>query len=39
MAGRRDIRVRWITPGRLLNFDAADRTVTYMGAPLAVRMR
>jgi alpha-D-xyloside xylohydrolase len=39
MAGKRAIRVRWITPGRPLNFEAADKTVTYAGSPLIVRMR
>jgi alpha-D-xyloside xylohydrolase len=39
MAGSREIRIRWIKPGRPLDFDRADRTLTYSGAPLAVRMR
>ena len=39
MAGKREIRIRWIRPGRPLDFDAADKVVTYAGAPLAVRMR
>jgi alpha-D-xyloside xylohydrolase len=39
MAGTRTIRIRWITPGRALNLDAADRTLTYTGAPVSVRMR
>src|SRR3954447_8991996 len=39
MAGKRDIRIRWITPGRPLNFDAADQTIVYTGTPLSVRMR
>jgi len=39
MATTRTIRIRWITPGRPLDLDAADRTVTYTGAPLTIRMR
>jgi alpha-D-xyloside xylohydrolase len=39
MAATRPIRVRWITPGRALNLDAADATVTYSGAAISVRMR
>ena len=39
MAGKRTIRIRWITPGVPLNLDSADKRVTYSGAPLAVRMR
>jgi alpha-D-xyloside xylohydrolase len=39
MAGKRDIRIRWIRPGRQLNFDPADKTIVYSGAPLTVRMR
>jgi alpha-D-xyloside xylohydrolase len=39
MAGKRVIKIRWIRPGRPLNLDAADTTVTYRGAPLVVRMR
>jgi alpha-D-xyloside xylohydrolase len=39
MAGTRTIRVRWITPGRPLDLDAADLTVTYSGAPMQLRMR
>jgi hypothetical protein len=31
--------VRWIKPGRALDLDSADQTLTYTGAPLAVRMR
>ena len=38
MAGTRPIRVRWITPGRRLNLDAADVMLTYSGTPLVVRM-
>ncbi|NUR44871.1 MAG: DUF5110 domain-containing protein [Sphingomonas sp.] len=38
MAETRTIRVRWITPGRSLDLDAADETLTYTGAPLTVRM-
>lgn len=39
MAGRRAIRVRWITPGRLLALDGKrDVTVTYTGAPQAVAL-
>jgi alpha-D-xyloside xylohydrolase len=39
MAGKRTIRVRWIRPGRPLNLDAADATVTYSGSPMRIRMR
>ncbi len=39
MAGNREIRIRWIKPAQPLNFEGADRTVTYSGTPLAVRMR
>jgi alpha-D-xyloside xylohydrolase len=39
MAGKRTIRFRWIRPGRPLSLDAADTTITYNGAPVAVRMR
>jgi alpha-D-xyloside xylohydrolase len=39
MAATRAIRVRWIKPGRALDFDAADRTITYSGVPVTVRMR
>jgi alpha-D-xyloside xylohydrolase len=39
MAGKRTIRIRWIRPGRPLSLDAADTTITYNGAPAAVRMR
>jgi alpha-D-xyloside xylohydrolase len=38
MSVTRTIRVRWITPGRSLDLDGADHTVTYAGAPLAIRM-
>ena len=38
MAATRTIRVRWITPGRALDLDAADETVTYSGVPLTLRM-
>ena len=38
MAATRTIHVRWITPGRALDLDAADETVTYSGAPLTLRM-
>jgi len=38
MAVTRTIRVRWITPGRSLDLDAADDKLTYTGAPLTVRM-
>jgi alpha-D-xyloside xylohydrolase len=39
MARTREIRIRWIKPGKPLDFDQADRTLTYSGAPLTVRMR
>src|SRR6185369_1409141 len=39
MAAMRTIRVRWITPGRALDLDAADETVTYSGGPLTLRMQ
>ena len=39
MAATRIIRVRWVKPGRPLDLDAADQTVTYTGAPLTLRMR
>ena len=39
MAGKRTILVHWITPGRPLNLDVADKTLTYTGSPLTVRMR
>jgi alpha-D-xyloside xylohydrolase len=39
MARSRTIRVRWITPGRPLDLDSADETLTYTGAPVTVRMR
>jgi alpha-D-xyloside xylohydrolase len=39
MAGKRTIKVRWITAGRPLNLDSADTTVSYSGAPVTVRMR
>ena len=39
MAGTRTIRIRWVRPGRPLDLDAADLTVTYAGAPMTVRMR
>lgn len=39
MPGTRTIRIRWITPGRALDLNAADQTVTYSGASMAVRMR
>ena len=39
MAGTRLIKLHWIKPGTPLNLDAADQTVTYMGAPVTVRMR
>jgi len=39
MAATRAIRVRWIRPGRPLDLDAADQTVTYSGAPIRLRMR
>ena len=39
MAGKRTIRIRWIKAGAPLNLDRADKTVTYFGAPIAVRMR
>jgi len=42
MAGRREIRIRWMRPSvpRALAFDAKpDAAVTYAGAPIAVRMR
>jgi alpha-D-xyloside xylohydrolase len=38
MAASRAIRIRWVTPERPLDLDAADATVTYSGAPLTVRM-
>ena len=38
MAATRAMRVHWIRPGRALDLDAADETVTYTGAPLVVRM-
>jgi alpha-D-xyloside xylohydrolase len=42
MAGKREIRIRWMRPGapRALSFDEKpDATVTYSGAPVTVRMR
>jgi alpha-D-xyloside xylohydrolase len=39
MAAMRTIRVRWITPGRALDLDAADETVTYSGVPMTLRMQ
>ena len=39
MAGARRIHVRWVTPGRPLDLDAADQTVTYNGAAVTLRMR
>ncbi|HJP68982.1 MAG TPA: TIM-barrel domain-containing protein, partial [Sphingomicrobium sp.] len=38
MAASRSLRIRWITPGRPLDLDAADETVAYSGAPLTLRM-
>lgn len=39
MAGRRAIRARWITPGRLLALDGKpDVTVTYTGASQAAAL-
>ena len=38
MAASRTIRVRWITTGRALDFDRADQTLTYRGAPATARM-
>ena len=37
MAGTRTVKIRWIRPGRALDLDAADATVTYTGAPVTVR--
>ncbi|MGZ2411071.1 alpha-D-xyloside xylohydrolase [Sphingomonas sp. F9_3S_D5_B_2] len=37
MAGQRTIRVRWIRPGRPLDLDSADETITYTGAPISFR--
>jgi alpha-D-xyloside xylohydrolase len=39
MAGRRELHIRRIEPGRPLSFDGADRKVAYSGASLTVRMR
>ena len=39
MAKTRTISVRWIKPGRALDLDSADQTLTYTGAPLTVRLR
>jgi alpha-D-xyloside xylohydrolase len=39
MAPTRTIRVRWAKPGRPLDLEAADQTLTYNGAPLTVHMR
>jgi alpha-D-xyloside xylohydrolase len=37
MQGSRTMRVRWITPGRALDLDAADTTVRYNGQAIVVR--
>jgi hypothetical protein len=41
MAAKRTIRVRFTEPGkpRALDFDKADRTVTYDGTSRAIRLR
>jgi len=39
MAESREIRIRWIKPGRPLNFDRADRKVAYSGVSLTLRVR
>jgi alpha-D-xyloside xylohydrolase len=39
MAGTRKISVRWIKPGRALNLDAFDASVTYSGTAVTLRMR
>lgn len=38
MAAARTIRVRWMTPGRKLDLDAADETLTYTGTAVALKM-
>ena len=38
MRAMRTIRVRWMTPGRALDLDAADKILTYTGAALALKM-
>ena len=38
MAATRTIRIRWVTPGRRLDLDAADQTVTYSGATTTIQM-
>jgi alpha-D-xyloside xylohydrolase len=39
MAGKRVIRVHWITPGRPLNLEVADATINYDGQQHSVRMK
>ena len=39
MAGQRAIHIRWVTPGRPLDLDASDVTVTYVGKAIEVRKR
>jgi len=38
MAATRLIRIRWVTPGRPLDLNQADTTITYSGKPVVVRM-
>ena len=38
MAATRLIRIRWVTPGRPLDLNQADTTITYSGKPVVVSM-